>query len=67
MTLLSTRWFWRFLAEASPRSLRPRRQEPLPMKIEVKRLPDQLWSDLGFPRPCRRDEDHHFPRPLRSL
>jgi hypothetical protein len=28
------------------------------MKIEVERLPDRLWGDLGFPRLRRRDEDH---------
>jgi hypothetical protein len=57
MTLLSVRWVWRLLAEASPRSVRPQRQEPPPMKIEVERLPDRLWGDLDFPRLRRRDED----------
>jgi hypothetical protein len=58
MTLLSVQWFWRLLGEASPRNLRPRRQDPPPMTIEVERLPDRLWGDLGFPRLRRRDEDH---------
>lgn len=57
MTLLSARRFWRFLDEASPRNLRPRRREPRPIEIEVERLPDRLWADLGFAWP-RRDEDH---------
>ena len=61
MTLLSVRWVWRLLNEASPRNLWPRRVEPPPMRIEVERLPDRLWSDLGFPRLRRRDEDHSAP------
>jgi hypothetical protein len=56
MTLLSVRWVWRLMAKAAPWDL-PQQQEPPPMKIEVERLPDRLWGDLGFPRVRRRDED----------
>lgn len=26
-----------------------------PMEIQVERLPDHLWRDLGFPQPRHRD------------
>jgi hypothetical protein len=29
------------------------------MKIEVERLPDYRWRDLGFAQACRSDETDH--------
>lgn len=50
-----TLWFGRFLASVRP-SVRAQPSEPAPMKIEVERLPDYLWRDLGFPCPRRPEE-----------
>lgn len=56
MTLLSAAWFGRFFPEGTALIARGQRDEKLPMKIEVERLPDYYWGDLGFPRPMRNQE-----------
>ena len=52
MTDVFTLWFGRFLTGAHAKAAAPS-SEPTPMKIEVERLPDYLWRDLGFPLPKR--------------
>ncbi len=47
-----TLWFGRIFARACP-SVHAPPSEPEPMKIEVERLSDYLWRDLGFPCPRR--------------
>jgi len=57
MTLLSASWFGRFLAVGVQVVARSHPDAKSPLKIEVERLPDYRWRDLGFPLPRRRDED----------
>ena len=48
-------WFGRLFANAHLEApVSP--GEPKSMKIEVERLPDYLWRDLGFQQPRRSDE-----------
>lgn len=56
MTLLSAAWFGRFFAEGTSLIARGQRDEKPPMKIEVERLPDYYWRDLGFRLPTRGRE-----------
>jgi hypothetical protein len=46
-----TLWLDRFLSSAA--SSRPADHKP--MEIEVERLPDYFWRDLGFQQPRRPD------------
>ena len=55
MTDTLTLWFGRFFAGARPAAYPPSRDEP-PLRIEVERLPDHLWRELGFHQPERPDE-----------
>jgi hypothetical protein len=56
MTLLSTAWFGRFLGAGTHLVASNRRDEKPPMKIEVERLPDYYWRELGFRLPTRGQE-----------
>jgi hypothetical protein len=55
MTDVFTLWFGRFFASARPALYASPRDEP-PLKIEVERLSDHRWRELGFQRPRRPDE-----------
>jgi hypothetical protein len=56
MTLLSTAWLGRLFPEGTRLMVRGQRDEKPPMKIEVERLPDYYWRDLGFPLPTGDQE-----------
>lgn len=53
MTLLSAGWLGRFFGAGTRFVAQEQRDEKPPMKIEVERLPDYYWRDLGFPLPTR--------------
>ena len=49
-----TLWFDRFFTGAHSAAYTSPGNEP-PLKVEVERLPDYLWRELGFPQPTRPD------------
>ena len=53
MTTASTIWLNRLLARVAEAAVRAMPTDRKPMEIEVQRLPDYVWRDLGFP-PARR-------------
>ena len=53
MALTFTLWLGRLLSSSAGKGPPPPSIERKPMAIEVERLPDYLWRDLGFP-PIRR-------------
>lgn len=55
MAFAFTLWLGRLLSSTSGAAPFPALVERKPMKIEVERLPDYLWRDLGFPQPRRPD------------
>ena len=61
MTQTFAQWVgWLFSSTVRP-APQPRADSDRPMKIEVKRLPDYLWRELGFP-PVQRPEDDPWRR-----
>ena len=56
MTLAFPSWIGR-LPLMSSRSAPAPRPAGKPMKIEVQRLPDYRWRELGFPQPHRPGEE----------
>ena len=54
MTHAFTMWLGRLLFATRP-LVQPLPAEQPPMKIEVERLPDYCWRELGFP-PSRRPD-----------
>ena len=56
MTHAFTLWFGRFFAGARATAYASSRDEP-PLRIEVERLPDHLWRELGFHQPRRPGEN----------
>jgi len=57
MTHTLTNWLWRVVSGAAHSSrVRPSAERPT-MTIEVKRLPDYLWRDVGFQGARRPQED----------
>ena len=56
MTHALTNWLWRFISTAGYPTQDPSPTDETPMKIEIERLPDYLWRELGF-RPVRRRDD----------
>ena len=54
MVLASTIWL-NLLLSRDFDSARPAAAERKPMEIEVDRLPDYVWRDLGFQQPRRPD------------
>lgn len=57
MTLVLRAWLARFLPAVAPVA-GPTLADPAPpLNIEIERLPDYLWRDLGFPMPARPDQD----------
>jgi hypothetical protein len=53
MALTFTLWLGRLLSSSAGVVPPPPPIERKPLEIEVERLPDYLWRDLGFP-PIRR-------------
>jgi hypothetical protein len=49
-------WLDRFLSGAAS-SAPARLADQKPMEIEVERLPDYFWRDLGFQQPRRADRE----------
>ena len=56
MTLISAGWLWRCFGAGAQLVVPDRRDQKPPMKIEVERLPEYYWRDLGFPLPMRDKE-----------
>jgi hypothetical protein len=56
MTFTFPSWIGQ-LPIASSRPAPDSRPAGKPMRIEVERLPDYRWRELGFPQPRRPDED----------
>lgn len=48
-------WLDRLLSSTTGTVPLPQPVDRRPMEIEVKRLPDYLWRDLGFQQPRRPD------------
>ncbi len=48
-------WLERLLSSATDAVPLPPSTDRKPMTIEVERLPDYLWRDLGFQQPRRPD------------
>ena len=48
-------WFERLLSSATGADPLPQSVDRKPMEIEIQRLPDYLWRDLGFQQPRRPD------------
>ena len=56
MAIMSLHWIWQLIGSERRSAVRPERHDPPLMKIEVERLPDYRWRDLGFSQVRRRDE-----------
>ena len=50
-----TLWLGRLLSSTAGAVQLPQSVDRKPMEIEVERLPDYLWRDLGFQQPRRSD------------
>jgi hypothetical protein len=55
MALASTLWLNQLLSSTMGANPLPASSYRKPMAIEVERLPDYLWRDLGFQQPRRPD------------
>jgi hypothetical protein len=53
MAIAAKLWLNRLLLSTSGAVPLPQPADREPMEIEVERLPDYLWRDLGFPQPRR--------------
>ena len=53
MALAFTLWLNRLLISSMDTTPPPAPTDRKPMEIEVQRLPDYLWRDLGFLQPRR--------------
>jgi hypothetical protein len=59
MAIMSLHWIWHLVVGERYRAGRlQRRASPL-MKIEVERVPDYRWRELGFSAVRRSDEADH--------
>lgn len=47
-------WLGRLFSSTTGGVQFPQPNQRKPLEIEVERLPDYLWRDLGFPQPRRR-------------
>ena len=56
MAIISLHWVWQLIWTERRSAARPERLAPLPMKIEIERLPDCRWRALGFVQASRSDE-----------
>jgi hypothetical protein len=59
MAIMSLHWIWQLIGSERRSAARPERRVPPLMKIEVERLPDYRWRDLGFAQARRSDETDH--------
>ena len=57
MTRTFAQWLGWFFSSTVRPAPRPRVEGDRPMKIEVERLPDYLWRELGFPATRRPEDD----------
>ena len=48
-------WLARFFSSARRPATPSQVDQHAPMKIEVERLPDYRWRELGFPQSVRKD------------
>jgi len=55
MAFAFTLWLGRLLSSTAGAVPLPRAADRKPMQIDVERLPDYLWRDLGFQPPRRPD------------
>jgi hypothetical protein len=55
MAIAFTLWLNRLRSNTSGSASFPQATQRKPTTIEVERLPDYLWRDLGFPQPRRPD------------
>ncbi len=53
MAFALTLWLNRLYSTATGAVPVPQPSDRKPLEIEVDRLPDYLWRDLGFPQPRR--------------
>ncbi len=53
MAFTLTLWLNRLYSTATGAVPAPEPSDREPLEIEVDRLPDYLWRDLGFPQPRR--------------
>ena len=56
MAIMSLQWVWPPIGSERRRAARLERHASPPMKIEVERLPDYRWRELGFVQARRSDE-----------
>lgn len=66
MAIMSLQWVWQLIGSERRSAARPERQASPPMKIEVERLPDYRWRELGFVQARRSDEPEHTRWAARS-
>jgi hypothetical protein len=59
MAIMSLHWVWQLIGSERRSAARPERHARPLMKIEVERLPDYRWRDLGFPQARRSNEIDH--------
>jgi hypothetical protein len=57
MTHALTNWLWRIVSTATHPAQDPPKPGQPPMKIEIERLPDYLWRELGFQQSRRPEDD----------
>jgi len=57
MTRTFSHWFGWFFSTTDRAAPQSRADGERPMKIEVERLPDYLWRELGFPATLRPEDD----------
>jgi hypothetical protein len=55
MAFAITLWLERLFSSTTEAVSLPQSDDRKPMAIEVERLPDYLWRDLGFQQPRRPD------------
>jgi len=59
MAIMSLHWIWHLVGSERRSAARPERHAPPLMKIEMERLPDYRWRDLGFSQTRRCGETEH--------
>ena len=57
MAFAFTLWLGRLFSSTSGGVPLPEVVDRKPMEIEIERLPDYLWRDLGFPQPRHLREE----------
>jgi hypothetical protein len=56
MAIMSLHWIWQLIGSERRSAAQPERHAPPLMTIEVERLPDYRWRDLGFSQAYQYDE-----------